>query len=476
MHVCRQTTGAVLTRNVGVCTSTVTHHRRCIPKLEAGFAIREKSYHAYPHGCRGLTSPAIYVELLTVSRFQQNSAAADTLLRDSEWLLPVYARFPVVMDRGEGVTLFDTSGNHYLDFMAGLGVNAVGHAHPRMVAAMADQATRMVHLSPSYCTPYAGELAERLCALSGMSGVFYSTGGSEAVEGSLKLARAFAKANYGEHKFRIVSLLGSYHGRTFGSLSVTGQAKYRDDFGPDLPGVDFVTRESVEELRACCILLETVLGEGGVYELSSEYLHEARRLADKHRALLILDEIQCGLGRTGDWFAFEQSGVRPDVLILGKPLGGGIPLSALLVTGDLFHALGLGKHGSTLGGSPLACRLGLEFLAIVEEENLLARVRDTGQYLREALTTLAAEFDCAVEARGRGLIQALELNVPGRPIAEAALEQGVLLNFVQGNVMRFLPAFLLERQHVDTMLEVVRPILQAASVETISLEPALAAR
>lgn len=399
------------------------------------------------------------------------------LQRDSEWLMPVYARFPVVMDRGEGVHLYDSSGNRYLDFMAGLGVNAVGHAHPRMVAAIADQAARIVHLSPQYCTPFAGELAERLCRLSGMSAAFFSTGGAEAVEGALKVARAYAAENYSERKHRVVSLQGSYHGRTLGSLSVTGQAKYRSGFGPELPGADFVARESIAELQAavnddtCCILIETVLGEGGVFEVSNEYLREARRLADKHRALLVLDEIQCGLGRTGDWFAFEPTGIRPDVLILGKPLGGGIPLSAMLVTGDLFHALGLARHGSTLGGSPLACRLGLEFLSIVEDEGLLNRVRDTGTYLKTQLTGLTHDFDVAVEARGRGLIQGLELSIPGRPIAESALEQGILLNFVQGNVMRFLPSFLLERAHVDTMLEVVRPLLQHAAA---AREPALA--
>ncbi len=404
------------------------------------------------------------------------------LERDREWLLPVYARFPIVMERGEGVYLFDTSGNRYLDMMAGLGVNALGHAHPRMVRATADQARMLVHLSPQYCTPYAGELAERLCALSGMEGVFYSTGGSEAVEGAIKVARAYAAEAFGPHKHRIVSLLGSYHGRTLGSLAVTGQTKYRDNFGPDLPGVDFVVRDDLASLQAavsdetCCILIETVLGEGGVYEVSPEFLAEARRLADKHHALLVLDEIQCGLGRTGDWFAFPRIGVKPDVLILGKPLGGGIPLSALLVTGPLFHALGLGKHGSTLGGSPMACRLGLEFLSVVEDEGLLARVTDTGAYLRTHLDGLARELDIAMEARGIGLIQGLELSIPGRPIAESALEQGLMLNFVQGNVMRFLPSFLLERQHVDTAMEIIRPLLHKANREAKAEQPELVAR
>ena len=403
-----------------------------------------------------------------MSRFQQNTAAASILRRDSEYLLPVYARFPVVMERGDGVHLFDSSGNRYLDMMAGLGVNALGHAHPRMVAATADQASKIIHLSPQYCTPYAGELAERLCALSGMAGVFYSTGGAEAVEGALKLARVHARQNYSDSKVRVVSLLGSYHGRTYGAMSVTGQAKYRDEFEPGIPGADFVPREDLEALRAavnvdtCAILLETVLGEGGVYEISAGYLREARRLADKYRALLILDEIQCGLGRTGKWFAYEHHDVKPDVLLLGKPLGGGLPLSALLVNSDLFHTLGLGKHGSTLGGSPMACRLGLEFLDVVEDEDLLQRVTDTGAYLGSRLRSLAASCDVAVEARGIGLIQGLQLSISGRPLAEEALEQGLLLNFVQGSVMRFLPAFLLERAHVDTAMNIIEPLLAQA--------------
>jgi predicted acetylornithine/succinylornithine family transaminase len=409
-----------------------------------------------------------------MARFRQNAAAEAILRRDSEFLLPVYARFPVVMERGEGVYLFDSSGNKYLDMMAGLGVNALGHAHPRMVRATADQAARIIHLSPQYCTPYAGELAERLCSLSGMAGAFFSTGGSEAVEGALKLARAYGKQNFHEGKIRVISLLGSYHGRTYGSLSVTGQAKYRDDFEPGLPGADFVPREDIDALRAmvtddtCAILLETVLGEGGVYEISKEYLQEARRLADKHKAVLILDEIQCGLGRTGKWFAYEHSDVKPDVLLLGKPLGGGLPLSALLVNADLFHSLGLGKHGSTLGGSPMACRLGLEFLDVVEDEKLLDLVTDTGAYLGEKLRHLAVSSEIAVEARGIGLIQGLEMTIPGRPMAEEALERGLMLNFVQGNVMRFLPAFVLERSHVDAAMEIIEPLMVKAAEAVLS--------
>ena len=367
------------------------------------------------------------------------------------------------MERGEGVYLFDSSGNRYLDLMAGLGVNALGHAHPRMVAAMADQATKIVHLSPQYANRYPAELGERLCSMSGMKGIFYSTGGSEAVEGALKLARTHARQNYRQPKHGIVALKNSYHGRTYGSLSVTGQDKYRLDFGPGLPNVTFVERENFAQLRAAvsdetaAVLMEPVLGEGGVHVISAEFLEEARRLADQHGALLILDEIQTGLGRTGEWFASTGTGVKADVLVLGKPLGGGLPLSAILVNEKLFDAFGVAKHGSTLGGSPIACRLGLEFLKVVEDEGLLKRVRDTGDYLLAALRDLASEL--GVEARGRGLLLGLDLGRPARSVAEQALAHGYMLNVVQGNVLRFLPPFLLERKHVDAVMDLLHRML-----------------
>ena len=403
---------------------------------------------------------------------RQDADAHRILHSDSETLLPVYTRYSVVMDHGKKVYLYDTSGNCYLDLMAGLGVNALGHAHPRMVAAMADQATKLVHLSPLYASRYPGELAERLCALSGLKGVFYSTGGSEAVEGALKLARTHAHQNFSHAKHGIVALRKSYHGRTYGSLSVTGQEKYSLDFGPGLPNVSFVDRNDLEQLRAAvtdataAILIEPILGEGGVHVVDDAFLVEARRLADKHNALLIFDEIQCGLGRSGDWFAYTRSGVQPDALILGKPLGGGIPLSALVVNAKLFNAFGMAKHGSTLGGSPMACRLGLEYLQIVEDENLLERVTDTGNYLLEQLRQLAAASPLGVEARGRGLLLALEITQPARPISEAALAQGLMLNVVQGNVLRFLPSFLLERKHVDVAIGLISRILNTAGAES----------
>ena len=407
----------------------------------------------------------------------KGTTASEILRRDEQHLIPVYSRYPVVMESGQGCRLTDVDGKRYLDMMGGLGVNALGHGHPRMIAAMVDQAGKMIHLSPQYSNQWPSLLAERLCALAGMTGVFFSTGGSEAVEGALKLARTHGRQSGGVEKHGMVALKGSYHGRTFGSLSVTGQEKYSVDFGPGLPGVKFIQRNDLEALReavsetTCAILLEPVLGEGGVQFCSNEFMAEARRLADEFDALLIFDEIQSGLGRTGEWFAFERSGVRPDVLILGKPLGGGLPLSALLVTEKLFDSFGMAKHGSTLGGTPLACRLGCEFLSVMEEESVLAGARASGERLGQRLRKIAAEFDEVIEVRGAGLMWGMEMTVAARPIVEAGLQRGVMFNVVQGNVLRFLPPLILSVAEVDEGMDVLEEVMSELFVGKGTLAP-----
>jgi predicted acetylornithine/succinylornithine family transaminase len=410
----------------------------------------------------------------------QELSADPASYRPDQHILPVYPRYPVTLERGEGVFLYDEQGRAYLDLVSGLGVNALGHAHPRITAVFREQAARLVHISNFYGNRYPSELADRLCALTGMEGVFYSTGGTEAVEGAMKLARLAGREGFGDHKRAFVSLHGSYHGRTFGSLSITGQTKYRDGFGPALTDIRFVQRNDVAGLRAamdddvCAILLEPVQGEGGVRECSQEFLVAARQLADAHHALLIFDEVQCGLGRTGSWFVYETTGVRPDVLVIGKPLGAGLPLSAFLVTKDLFHAFHPGQHGSTLGGSPLACRLGLEFLSIMEEEGMLPRIRQAGEHLRAGLQGLVDDLPVATEVRGRGLLQGLELTRPARPVTDAALEHGLLLNATQGSVLRFLPPYILETKHIDQAMKVLREVLLAGmlpALDTHALAP-----
>jgi predicted acetylornithine/succinylornithine family transaminase len=393
------------------------------------------------------------------------TSGEEIILRERGFLLQTYNRYPIVMGRGKGVYLYDLDGNKYLDFVAGLGVNALGHAHPRIVKSIREQAAKVIHLSNLYYNEYQGQLAERLCHLSGLQRVFFSNSGTEAIEGSIKLARLAGHRAGGEAKSQLVALQGSYHGRTFGAMSLTGQDKYRKGFEPLLEDVKFVAQNDVGALRAavndntCAIVLEPIFGEGGIRECSVEFLRECRTLADRHRAALIFDEIQCGLGRTGTIFAFQTFGVTPDMVAIAKPIAAGIPLGAFLVKEEFASAISVGQHGTTFGGGPLACRVALEYLAIVEEEKLLQSVTRVGAYLQQQLRELAQRYAAVQEARGRGLIQGLQLDIPARPMVEQGLAQGVLFNSTQDTVLRFLPPFLLQEKHVDKGVRVLKKLL-----------------
>jgi acetylornithine/N-succinyldiaminopimelate aminotransferase len=386
--------------------------------------------------------------------------------RERRFLLPTYNRYPIALDRGKGVFLYDCEGNRYLDFVAGLGVNALGHAHSRVVKVIREQAARAIHFSNLYYNEYQGRLAEKLCQLSGLNRAFFSNSGTEAIEGSIKLARLAGHRTGGEAKSQLVALQGSYHGRTFGAMSLTGQDKYRKGFEPLLEDVKFVPRNDLEALRSaindqtCAIVLEPIFGEGGIYECSTEFLEECRSLADRHRAALIFDEIQCGLGRTGTIFAFQAFGVTPDIVAIAKPIAAGLPLGAFLAREEFASAISAGQHGTTFGGGPLACRVALEYLAIVEDEKLLENVTRVGAYLQEQLNALAGRHAAVKEVRGRGLILGLQLAIPARPIVEEALAEGVLFNSTQDSVLRFLPPFLLQEKHVDKGMRVLKKLLR----------------
>src|SRR6202140_3040217 len=323
---------------------------------------------------------------------------------EKRFLLPTYNRYPVGFERGKGVFLYDFEGKKYLDFVAGLGVNALGHAHPRIVKTIREQAARVIHISNLYYNEYQGQLAERLCQLSGLDRAFFSNSGTEAMEGAIKLARLAGHKAGGDAKSQLVALQGSYHGRTFGAMSLTGQEKYRRGFEPMLEDVTFVAQNNVEALRAavnantCAIVLEPIFGEGGILECSEDFLRACRTLADQHQAALIFDEIQCGLGRTGELFAFQHFGVVPDVVCIAKPIAAGLPLGAFLAKEHFAQHFTPGKHGTPFGGGPLTCRVALEYLAIIEEENLLERVRRVGGYFSQKLRELVDKFDIAVEA------------------------------------------------------------------------------
>ena len=385
--------------------------------------------------------------------------------RKRRFLIQTYDRYPVAIERGKGVFLYDLEGKRYLDFVAGLGVNALGHAHPRIVKVTREQAARVIHLSNLYYNEYQGRLAEKLCGLSGLQRAFFSNSGTEAIEGSIKLARLAGHKIGGESKTQLVALQGSYHGRTFGSMSLTGQEKHRKGFEPLLGEVTFIQRNDVVALRAavgdntCAIVLEPIFGEGGILECSVEFLQECRAASDRHRAALIFDEIQCGLGRMGTIFAFQTFGVMPDIVAIAKPIAAGIPLGAFLAREEFASAISVGQHGTTFGGGPLACRVALEYLAILEEENLLENVARVGAYLQQELKRVTETYAAAKEVRGRGFIQGLVLDIPARPIVEQALAEGVLFNSTQDTVLRFLPPFLLQEKHVDKGVRVLNKLL-----------------
>lgn len=386
--------------------------------------------------------------------------------RERRYLLQTYSRYPLALARGKGVFVYDVEGRRYLDFVGGLGVNALGHAHSRIVKTIREQVARAIHVSNLYYNEYQGLLAQRLCQAAGLQRAFFTNSGTEAIEGAIKLSRAFGHSIGGDSKCKLVALEGSFHGRTFGALSLTGQEKYRRNFEPLLEGVTFVQLNDTEALRTaidentCAVVLEPIQGEGGIRECSDEFLREARAAADRHRAVLVLDEIQCGLGRTGSLFAFQQVGIKPDIVAVAKPLAAGLPMGAFLVREEIAGAISAGKHGTTFGGGPLTCRVAIEFLDILEEENLLRRVRQVGAYLQQELRSMMEKFpEITRAARGRGFIQALELAIPARPIVEAALADGVLFNSTQETVLRFLPPYLLDEKHVNRGIKVLTKLL-----------------
>ena len=402
-------------------------------------------------------------------------------MRDAaRYLMNTYKRPPVVFTRGKGCYLYDQRGRRYLDFLAGIAVNALGHAHPRLVRVIRREASRAIHVSNLFHNPYQGPLARKLAQWSGMDRVFFTNSGTEAIEGALKLARLHARQKAGGAKTRILALENSFHGRTFGALAITAPAKYREPFAPLVPGVEFVRFNNLADLEAkfdstvCAIVVETIQGEGGIFPLSEAFWRRARELATRHDAAFIVDEIQCGLGRTGRYFAYQRFAGLPDIVVVAKPLAGGLPLGAILAREPFAAAFSPGLHGSTFGGGPLVCAVALEFLTTVEEENLLANISERGRELRAGLTRLAAKFDFVRELRGEGLILGLELGVEGGPYVAEALRQGLLINCTHDYTLRLLPPFIIRPQQVREFLaklETVFAKTRRAKATTASQAP-----
>lgn len=385
-----------------------------------------------------------------------------------EVLIPTYARLPVAFARGKGAWVWDKEGRAYLDFVSGLGVNALGHCHPRVVAAVKRQAEELMHCSNLYGIPLQVELAARLTAIFGGGKAFFVNSGTEANETALKLARKYFYRR-GEKCYEIIAAENSFHGRTLGALAATGQKKFHLGFEPLPAGFKFVPFNDLGVLKeaitpwTAAVILEAVQGEGGIHVASGAYLEGVAELCRKEGILLILDEVQCGFGRTGSFFAYEESGVQPDIVTLAKALGGGVPLAAVLARTEVANAFQPGDHGCTFGGNPLACAAGLAALEVLFEEGICANAREVGDYFRAGLQSLALRYPYVKEVRGKGLMLGMELTFPGQPLVEACLAKGLLINCTSQKVLRFLPPLIIGREEIDRALEILAEVL--ATVE-----------
>lgn len=392
----------------------------------------------------------------------KNSNPAASIRLEARHLMPTYKRPPMVFTRGKGCWVWDHRGRKYLDFLGGIAVNALGHAHPRLVRVVQREAARAIHVSNLFHNPFQGPLAAKLAKCSGLDRVFFTNSGAEAIEGALKLARLYARKKTGMDtppaKTRILALENSFHGRTFGAVAITATAKYREPYAPVLPGAEFVRFNDVADLEAkfsgdiCAVVLETIQGEGGIHPVSEAFWNRARELCTRHDSALIADEIQCGLGRTGRWFAYQKFTAKPDIVAVAKPLAGGLPLGAFLASEKFASAFAPGLHGTTFGGGPMICATAMEFLQTVEDERLMANVRARGQELRAGLDRLAARFDFIREVRGEGLMLGVELAVDGNEYARQALQRGLIINCTHDRVLRLLPPFVITARDVREFL------------------------
>jgi acetylornithine aminotransferase len=393
-----------------------------------------------------------------------NSAA--WIEKSDKYIMRTYGRFPLVPVKGEGCYLWDADGKKYLDFLAGVAVNNLGHCHPAVTAALAKQAGELIHCSNYYQIPQQIELAELLCTLSFADKAFFCNSGAEANEAAIKLARKYSREKFGQDRFEIITALASFHGRTMATVSATGQEKVQKFFDPLLHGFRHVPFNDAASLRAavssgtCAVMLEPIQGEGGVVVPDAGYLQEVREICNEHDLILIFDEVQVGMGRTGKMFAHEHFGITPDIMTLAKALAGGAPIGAMLATDELATAFGPGTHGSTFGGNPLVTAAAIATVRTILEEGILNRTEEMGEYLRGELEALAHKFPVIVEVRGIGLMIGVELSLPGAEIVKKALERGLLLNCAQEKVLRFVPPLIVGKKEVDEMISILTGILE----------------
>lgn len=405
--------------------------------------------------------------MATTEGADRYSSIGSSGIRDLEarFLFSTYSRYDLFISHGAGVYVYDLSGRQYLDLLGGIAVSSLGYNHPRIVRVLNEQGKSLIHCSNLFYHAFQGQLAERLCRVSGMSRVFFTNSGTEAIEAALKIARAYGHIHGGPGKSRILSLRNSFHGRTYGALSITAQEKYQAPFRPLLPDVDVVqelTAGSLEAAfsdRVCAMVLEPIQGEGGIVPIPASFLKAARELCDRHQALLVFDEIQSGMGRTGKWFAFQHCGVEPDLLALAKSIAAGYPLGAVLGNARVAGSLKPGDHGTTFGGGPLACRLALEVMDIIEEDGLLQEVTGLGRRLSAGLRSLASRHSGIGEVRGLGLMIGAELGASAKEVVSRLLREGFIANAAHDTVLRLLPPFIIRPEQIDEFLTALDGIL-----------------
>lgn len=384
-------------------------------------------------------------------------------------LLHTYNRYQIVFDHGDGVYLYDEEGNKYLDFVAGISVFALGYGNRDYNDALKEQIDKIIHTSNYYYNVPAIEAAKKLTKASKMDRVFFTNSGAEAVEGAIKAARKYAFNKDGKTDHEIIAMEHSFHGRTMGALSVTGNPKYREAFEPGISNIKFARMNDLDSVKAlvndktCAIIFETVQGEGGIYPATEEFTKGVKKICEEKDILLILDEVQCGMGRTGYMFAWQKYGVKPDIMTVAKALGCGVPIGAFLLTEKVAqNSLVAGDHGTTYGGNPLACAAANKVLEIFEESNIIKNVNEVGSYLFEKLDSVMKNHKEIVAHRGLGLIQGLEFSVPVGPVINEALKHGLVLINAGTNIIRFVPPLVISKENVDDMISILEDSLQKA--------------
>ena len=383
-------------------------------------------------------------------------------------LYKVYNRFSVVFDHGEGVKLYDTDGQEYLDFGAGIAVMGLGYSCDEVKNAVKEQMGKLPHISNLFYNEPAISAGEKLLAVSQMDKVFFTNSGTEAIEGALKIAKRYAYNKGMAPDYEIIAMKHSFHGRSLGALSLTGNDHYQEPFAPLIPNIRFAEFNNLDSVKAlfsdktCAVIMETIQGEGGIYPATEEFIKGVRALCDEHDALLMLDEIQCGMGRSGEMFAWQGYGVKPDVMTTAKALGNGTPVGAFLACGKAATAMVPGDHGTTYGGNPLVCAAANAVLDVFKEKNIVGHVKEVGAYLYEKLEELVAEYDCVIAHRGKGLIQGLEFNsAVGPVVTNALLEQHLVLISAGANIIRFVPPLVIKQADVDEMVVRLKAAIEA---------------